>query len=204
MLSETYLLFVISSTLLIIVPGPNVALIVANSLAHGVRGGLATVLGTSSAMLLQLSCVVLGLSSLMVVLADWFEMLRWVGVVYLVYLAATSWRTPEPDLTLGPAQTAPLSRVILTGFAVSLTNPKTLLFMAAFLPQFVPPTGDAGTSLLILAATFLAIATICDSAWAIVSPRARSVLKVKGRTLNRLTGGLLFTTAVGLALSRKP
>src|SRR5437868_6648231 len=91
--------FVAAVTVLMLIPGPNVALIVANSVAHGPRYGLLTVAGTSAAMVLQLALVALGMTPLLGMLGSGFEVLRWIGVAYLLYLGITQWRAPAVDLT---------------------------------------------------------------------------------------------------------
>ena len=89
---DLYLAFLVATTVLILIPGPNVTLLVANSLAHGPRRALITLAGTSTAIALQLLVVALGMSSLILVLAQWFEWLRWAGVAYLIYLGIQQWR----------------------------------------------------------------------------------------------------------------
>src|SRR5580692_2954791 len=89
-----YAAFVAAATILMLIPGPNVALIVANSLAHGARFGLTTVAGTAAAMVVQLALTVLGLSTLLGELGNAFEWLRWIGVGYLVWLGVSAWRAP--------------------------------------------------------------------------------------------------------------
>lgn len=201
---ELYAAFVAASVLLILIPGPNVALIVANSVAHGARSGLLTVAGTSAAMIVQLSLSVLGLSGLLMALADGFMWLRWLGVAYLVYLGIKAWRAPATDLTSVQADTGRPRTMVLRGFFVSLTNPKTLLFYGAFLPQFVAPGGDAVSQLVLLAVTFFLLAVVLDSGWALLANRLRGALGLGGRALNRIAGGVLLTAAAGLALARKP
>jgi threonine/homoserine/homoserine lactone efflux protein len=201
---ELYLAFVAATVVLILIPGPNVALIVANSVAHGTRHGLVTVAGTSAAMVIQLSLTILGLSGFLAILASWFEWLRWLGVAYLVYLGIAALTAPPTDLmTVKPTQSAP-TRMFLRGFLVSLTNPKTLLFYSAFLPQFISSGADTTAQLMILAATFLAIAVVLDSAWALLASRARRFLSLNGRQRNRITGAFFLSAAAGLALARKP
>jgi len=204
---QLYLAFVAAVTVLFLIPGPNLALIVANSVAHGRRYGLITLAGTTSAMVIQLACVVVGLTGFLALMATWFDRLRWLGVVYLVYLGIAAWRAPAPDLraTNGTKPQVKRARdVYLRGFFVSLTNPKTLLFYAAFLPQFIDPAHDRVAQLIVLAATFLVFALVLDGAWALLAPHAVRVLGIGGRSLNRLTGSLLITAAAGLAWARKP
>jgi homoserine/homoserine lactone efflux protein len=204
MSSELYLGFVVAAIALILTPGPNVALIVANSVAHGPRLGLLTVAGASSAMVVQLTLTVLGAAALLAFLADWFAVLRWIGVAYLVWLGVRAWRAAPVELSQMGARPRSPRAIFLRGFAVSLSNPKTLLFFGAFLPQFVTPGADASAQLVTLAATFLALAIALDSLWALFAGRLVRAIGLDGRMRNRMTGGLLIGAGVGLALARKP
>ncbi len=94
-----YLAFVAATVALIALPGPNVALIVANSVAYGRRFGLVTVAGTSAAMVPQLVLTVLGMTGVLTLAGHLFEWVRWIGVAYLVYLGIQAWRAPAVDLT---------------------------------------------------------------------------------------------------------
>src|SRR5262249_10347791 len=135
--SELYFGFIVASTILIVIPGPNVSLIVANSIAHGTRYGLLTVARTSSAIVVQLALTALGLSATLGTLADWLEWIRWSGVGYLLYLGIRQCTAAPVDLTRTAPQPRSFRAIALRGFLVSLTNPKTLLFYGAFFPQFV-------------------------------------------------------------------
>jgi homoserine/homoserine lactone efflux protein len=136
---ELYIGFVITSSVLILIPGPNVSLIVANSIAYGTRYGLLTVAGPSSAIALQLALTALGLTATLGVLAGWFEWIRWIGVGYLLYLGVRQWTAAPVDLTRMKPQPRSFQAIALRGFAISFTNPKTLLFYGAFFPQFFAP-----------------------------------------------------------------
>ncbi len=129
--------FVGATAILMVIPGPNVALIVANSLAFGARAGFMTVAGTSAAMVVQLAVAALGVTALLGALAQAFEILRWLGVAYLVRLGIRAWRALADDL--GKTRAVSPGKIFGRGFLVSLTNPKTLAFYAAFLPQFLDP-----------------------------------------------------------------
>jgi threonine/homoserine/homoserine lactone efflux protein len=201
---ELYIAFILATTLLMLIPGPNVALIVANSVAHGSRYGLLTVAGTSSAMVIQLFLTGLGMSEMLGNLAHLFEWLRWVGVAYLIYLGAKQWLAPPVDLTKTQPQGKSVRTIYWRGFLVSLTNPKTLLFFGAFFPQFLVPNGTTMTGqILLLSATFLLLAIILDGAWAILAGQVRALLATRGRLRNRLSGGMLIGAALGLAVARK-
>jgi threonine/homoserine/homoserine lactone efflux protein len=197
-----YLAFVAATTVLMLIPGPNVALIVANSVARGTRVGLVTVLGTSSAMVLQLLLTLLGMSAVLGVLSGWFSWLRWAGVAYLVYLGVKQWRAGAVDLLGVEAEQRSERAVFARGFLVSLTNPKTLLFYGAFFPQFVSARYDAASQLAVLGLTFLVLAVLVDSAWALVAGRARPLFVKRGSVRNKVTGSLLIGAAAGLAVAR--
>jgi threonine/homoserine/homoserine lactone efflux protein len=201
---DLYLAYILACIVLIVIPGPNVALIVANSVAHGARFGLLTVAGTSSAVVVQLSLTVLGATAVLNFLAASFDWLRWLGVVYLVWLGVAAWRAPAVDLARVGPQARSARLIFARGFLVGLTNPKTLLFYGAFLPQFITPGPTAPDQLLLLAVTFLVVAVVLDSAWALLAGRLRGLLLAHVRLRNRLTGGLLVGAGLGLALARRP
>lgn len=197
-----YLAFIGAVALLILMPGPNVALIVSNAVAYGTRYGLLTVAGASSAMVLQLAVVALGMTAALGVLGHWFEILRWLGVAYLAWLGIQAWRAPPVDLSRLGAQPKSARAIVLRGFLVSLSNPKTLVFYGAFFPQFVSPAAPAGPQVALLCLTFIVIAVALDSLWALTAGRARRLLATHGRLRNRITGGLLLGAGLGLALVR--
>lgn len=200
-----YLSFVMASLALLLLPGPNVAVIVASSMERGRAAGLWTVAGTSAAMVIQLTLVVLGMAALTVWLAEKFEWIRWAGVVYLVLLGVAAWRAGG-GLDGGAAASAGVGSRghWLRGFLVSLTNPKTLLFYGAFMPQFVTGSGSAAAELTLLAGTFVVMAVVVDSLWALLAARVRGILGVSARIRNRLTAVLLVGAAAGLAAVRRP
>jgi len=200
---DLFLPFVAASVALMVIPGPNVALICANSLAHGRRYGLVTVAGTSSAMVLQLVLVGAGLASALGALGRWFEVIRWAGVAYLVVLAMVALRQPVMDLTKTRPQARSARRIWLRGFLVSLANPKTLLFYVAFFPQFIDPARPALSQTAALAAAFLIVAVALDSGWALLADRLRGVLAARGRLRNRLTCGAYLAAGLGLAAVRR-
>ena len=199
---QLYLAFVSATIVLALIPGPNVALIVANSIAYGARFGLLTVAGTSTAIVVQLALTGLGMSAVLGTLDAWFEWVRWVGAVYLLYLGVTQWRAVAIDLTTTAPQAKSARAIYGRGLLVALMNPKTLLFYGAFFPQFVTPNDALASQLILLSATCLLIAIVIDSGWALLAARARSLVAARGRLRNRLSGGLLIGAGVGLALAR--
>jgi threonine/homoserine/homoserine lactone efflux protein len=202
--SHLYLAFVLATTVLILIPGPNVSLIVANAVAYGTAYGLLTVAGTSAAVLVQLGLTALGMTAVLGAMAAWFEWLRWLGVAYLLYLGLRQWRAAPVDLTRTRPQPRSARAIVLRGFAVSLTNPKTLLFYGAFFPQFISIDRPLAPQVALLCITFLVLAAGLDAGWALLAGRARGLLASRGRLRNRLSGGLLMGAGLGLALARKP
>ena len=197
-----YFAFLLTSIALIAFPGPNVALIVSTSIAHGRRAGLVTVAGTSSAMALQLAVTAAGTSALLAAAAPWFSWLRWAGVAYLMYIGVRAWRAPVSNARQNEAVVPASRAVFIRGVVVSLTNPKTLLFFGAFLPQFVSTEKAALPQLFALATTFLVLAVVLDTAWALLAHRARAMLSRRKDLRNRIEGGLLIGAGVGLGVAR--
>lgn len=199
---ELYIPFLVAAVILIVIPGPNVGLIIANSLRHGVHAGLITVVAVSVATMIQLGVAVLGMTSLLAWAAQAFEWIRWGGAAYLIYLGIRQWRAPADASDTVPARASTWDCCV-NGFVVSMTNPKTMLFYAAFLPQFVDPAGDVTLQMSQLALTFVVLAVVLDGAWALFASRFRGVLGRRPRFVNRLSGGILVGAGVGLALVRK-
>jgi len=198
-----YLGFVAATIVLALIPGPNMSLIVANSIAYGTRFGILTLAGTAAAMVPQLALTAFGLTELMTTMATWFAWLRWLGVAYLLFLGIRQWCAAEVDLTIVPAQPRSPRTIVLRGFLVSLTNPKTLLFFGAFFPQFIAPDRPVWPQLALSCSSFLLIVVTLDSGWAVAAGRARRLLAVRGRLRNRLSGGMLIGAGVGLALAHR-
>jgi homoserine/homoserine lactone efflux protein len=197
-----FLTFAATVTILMLIPGPNVALIVANSVADGPRYGLLTVAGTSSAMVLQLCLTALGMTEMLGTFGIWFEWLRWIGVGYLIYLGVAQWRAPPVDLTRTQPEPKSPRTIYMRALLVSLTNPKTLLFYGAFFPQFLTTGKYVGSQIAVLSFTFLTLAILIDGAWALIAGRARGLLASRGRLRNRVSGGLFVGAGTALAFAR--
>ncbi len=187
-----------ATAVLVMIPGPNVALIVANSLRYGFRMGVATVVGTTAGVALQLALVVFGLAALISFAAEALTWIKWAGVAYLVWLGLRTWREPADDLS--DIEAAP--SMFWRGCLIALLNPKTLLFNAAFLPQFV---GQEATiaQLGLVATLFLTVLFVGDVCWAAFADSARGLLSRCAGVRNRLTGAFLFAAGAGLALAKR-
>ncbi len=200
-MTDNVLALIAATAILIAIPGPNVALVVANSLRFGYRHGLITVLGTTLGVALQLAFVIGGFAVLLDLAATALTWIRWLGVAYLVLLGIKTWREPASDL--GEVEAGAANLTILRGLGLAVVNPKTLLFNAAFLPQFVGESLHVTTQLLFLSAIFLFTLGIGDCLWVAFAGSARKWFVRVGKLRNRIAGGFLVTAGVGLALARK-
>lgn len=202
---ELYSAFVLATAVLIILPGPIVSLVIANSLTHGTRTGLLTVGGAQAAVVIQLIVVALGLTSIMAVMAEWFDWLRWVGAAYLIWLGIQKWRAKPLLPEERPSGNARGSAVFWQGFLVAMTNPKLLLFLAAFFPQFMDPAAPIGPQLALLCPTFLVVAALFDGSYALVAGRARGWMRNRRHIQigERVVGSFLIGAGAWLALARR-
>ncbi|MDH4106838.1 MAG: LysE family translocator [Gammaproteobacteria bacterium] len=197
---ENVLALAIATGLLVMIPGPNVALIVATCLGRGLRQGLLTVVGTTLGVAVQLTLVVAGLATLVESAAVTLYWLKWLGAAYLVWLGIRSWRRATLAAVEPPA---PARRAFWRGLLLAILNPKTLLFNAAFLPQFVGSAANAAGELTVLAAVYLFVIGAGDSLWALCAGSARRWLERSALLRERVTGSLLITAGLGLALAAR-
>jgi threonine/homoserine/homoserine lactone efflux protein len=202
--ATTLLAYVAACFLFSIVPGPSVTIVVANSLARGTKAGLLTILGTEIAMVTMVTIVALGLEAVMAAVSQAFTVIKLAGAAYLIWIG---WKmfTSSGHIDLSQrAQKLPLGRYVLQGAVVNLSNPKTLLFLGAFLPQFVDMTKPAFGQIMVLGLIVIAVATTTDSVYAILAGRMGSVLTTaRVRAMNRVSGVILMCGAVWLALLKR-
>ena len=199
---QLYLVFVLATALLIATPGPNVALIVGTSLTHGARTGLIAMAGVNTGVMIQLAVVAAGLAWLVEIFSRNFDLIRFIGAGYLLFLGIqTFWKARKP------ATPAPLSseRAFSRGFAVAFANPKTLIFQAAFLPQFLTEGEGRQAQLWLLAATFWIITVLGDAIWVLCASRLRAAVSGRAQLIaDRVSGCILIAGAgVLLAASRR-
>lgn len=199
---ELYLAYVLACFVVVIVPGPTVSLIVANSITHGTRAGLLNVAGTQLGLATMMLIVLVGMTSIIETMGHWFDWVRFIGAAYLVWLG---WKLIRNPGALGDARQTPKPRggFFLQGFLVLMSNPKALLMFGAFIPQFVDPKGNYGWQVVLLGLTAMAVATTFDSLYAILTGRARELLTPERiKLVSRLSGGFLIGGGIWLALAR--
>ena len=194
--------FLLITFVLVIVPGPIVTLVIATAATRGTRAALITVIGTTLGTAVMLLCFALGLNWVLKTSAEVFEVLRWIGAAYLIWLGIQSWRTAGRAAEAAP----PRHRVhISRGFLVAITNPKTIAFFTAFLPQFVDPALPVGWQLFVMCTVSLALAALTDAAWAVAAGLGRAwFMKPRyNALLGRLSGVALIGGGLWLSMARR-
>lgn len=198
--ATTLVSFSLAALVVLVVPGPSVAYVVACSLRHGRAAGFASVLGLELGALIHVAAAAAGLGAVLASSPDLFRLIRYAGAAYLLVIGVRELRPLKDDGPKHRASPRNHLRMIRDGILVDLLNPKTVLFFLAFLPQFVRPAEGAG-QILVLGACFVLLAAACDATYAVAagslaprlhgSPRAR-------RRIKQTTGGVYLTLA-GLA-----
>lgn len=190
--------------LLAIVPGPTVTVILANALRSGTLAGLAIIAGTQIGLVTMILVVGLGLQAVMGFMAFAFDWIKFAGAAYLVWLGFNMLRSKGE---LGTAAVGPeksYRRLMLDGFLVIWSNPKALIFLGAFLPQFVAREGAAFPQVVVLGLFFMLIAGATDSLYAVLGGRMRFLLSAaRVKLLSRVSGAILMVGGVWLALVKK-
>jgi len=201
-----YLAYCLAVAILVLLPGPIVTLVIANSLSQGSRSGLATVAGASLGNAILLGATAVGLVAFLALLSEIFQIVRWAGAIYLIWLGIRAWRTHGGQGTLvAPAAKRSLRGLFLQGFLVAITNPKAIVFYIAFLPQFVDSRLPASRQLTVMIGTMIIMALLSDSAYALLAGRARGWFTApeRRRLQSRISGALLIGVGCGLLLARR-
>lgn len=199
---EFYLAYVLACVVVVIVPGPTVTVIVANSLTHGTRAGLINIAGTQLGLAVMMGIVLVGLATLVETMGVWFDAVRLAGAAYLMWLGWKLLRSPE-SFADPKKVSVPRGGFFLQGFLVLMSNPKALLLFGAFIPQFVDPRADYVGQVVLLGVTAMVTAGIFDCAYAVVAGRARALLSPQRvRLVSRVSGGFLIGGGLWLALAR--
>ncbi len=200
-----YLAFVAATAIMIVLPGPSVLLTVAHSISFGWQRALATVAGETAGIAVQLMVATIGLTTLLTVVAQAFEWLRWGGAAYLVYLGIKQWRSADGAMEFVDISTVSKTNLFVQGLVVTIPNPKSLIFIAAFLPQFIDAARPIALQFTIIVPTFLAITFIMTSIWALAAGKASGFLRGRRafQSVMRTAGGLMILAGAGLVIARR-
>ena len=200
---EAWIAFCAAATALAIVPGPTVTVIVANSLRFGPRAGLLNVAGTQVGVAIWLTIAALGLGAAINVMGVWFDLLRYVGAAYLVWLGYKLLRA-KGGLAMAAERARPRGSFFLQGFIVIMSNPKMLVLFGALIPPFIRPEGDYTRQLLTLGLTFAGIALVGDSFYAVAAGKVGRWLSLSRVRAIEIVSGLCLTLGgIWLALKSR-
>jgi len=201
---STYLIYLAAVTILVITPGPTMLMCASNALNHGPVRAMASAAGALTASLAVMALSALGLGALLAASAEAFTALKVAGAAYLIWLGMRMVRGSAPPLADAPA--ARNGSLFLQGLFVGASNPKALLFFAAFFPQFINPTRPVLPQFVLLSLTFVtldgAMLATCAAGIGRVAPWLREARVV--RWINRVCGGLFTVLGCLLLLSRRP
>ena len=192
--------FLLITVVLFLTPGPIVTLIIATGARQGTRAALLTVAGASIGNAVLTGLIAVGLGWILQLSSNLFDALRWAGAAYLVWLGIQAWRhAGEKSAALAPAAHVHARR----GFLVAITNPKTIAFYTAFLPQFLDPALPVGWQLFVMCACSVTLGGVLDSGWAVAAGYGRAFFMspANNRLLGRLSGLVLIGGGVWLSLT---
>jgi threonine/homoserine/homoserine lactone efflux protein len=198
--SKLYL-FMGAALALLLIPGPAVLYITARSASQGRMAGLVSVLAIETANFLQAAAAALGLSAILLSSALAFNVVKYLGAAYLIYLGIRKLLSSETGSENETIKQEKLSRIYWQGFAVNILNPKTALFFFAFLPQFVDPSkGNVTAQTMLLGAVFVGMAIVTDSMYALLTSSIAGRLSGNRRFLKggRYFAGLIY---IGLGVT---
>ncbi|MCL5115914.1 MAG: LysE family translocator [Firmicutes bacterium] len=194
--------FVVIAVAVIVIPGPSVLFVVSRALSNGRRVAWLSVLGNTAGEYIQVVVVAFGLGALAEQSLGLFTVLKLAGGLYLVYLGVKTFRERGQFVAQASGEQKRFRHPFIEGAIVGVTNPKTVVFLASILPQFVTlSAGHVAAQILFLGLIFSAIAVVSDSAWALLAGVARNWFARSPRRLAMMGGaGGLAITAIGLGL----
>lgn len=192
---ENLLAFMLTSLVIIVIPGPSVLFVIGRAIALGRRAGVLSVVGNALGTIPAIIAVAFGVGAIVASSVVAFTVIKIAGALYLVYLGIQAIRHRHAHIPGIQQRPTRARRLLAEGFIVGLTNPKTIAFFVAVLPQFVDPTaGPVWLQLLLLGLVFEAIALASDSIWALAAGTARAWFARSPRRISTLsaTGGVMM------------
>ena len=202
---EHWLAFAAASAVLCAIPGPTIILVISYALGHGRRAAMPLVAGVALGDFTSMTASMLGLGAILAASAELFMALKWIGAAYLVYLGVRLFRAPVNDGSIADAPSVPPMKMFLHAWAVTALNPKSIVFFVAFLPQFLDLSKPLIGQMIVFELTFLAVAMINASLYALAASGARSTIRKPGvqRAVNRIGGSLIVGLGISTAAYRR-
>jgi homoserine/homoserine lactone efflux protein len=196
---HVWLIYLLAAIGLSLSPGPNGLLALTHGALHGRQRALFTVLGGCMGFVTVIALSMFGIGALLKTSLVWLTVLKWLGGAYLVWLGIQVWRSPPISLEPhGSAEPRARRSLFQQGALSAMTNPKAILFFAAFLPQFIDPARSLLVQFVVMAGTFAAIEFVTEMAIASVAHRISPWLRRVGRRFNQACGGVFV--AIGLLM----
>ena len=196
---NTWLIYLLAAIGLSLSPGPNGLLALTHGALHGRRKALYTIFGGASGFIAVIALSMFGIGALLKASLVWLTVMKWAGGAYLVWLGIQVWRSPPIGVDIhGSAQPRAGWSLFRQGALSALTNPKGLLFFAAFLPQFIDPARSLWVQFAVMAGTFAVIEIVTEVFIASTAHRISPWLRRVGRRFNHTCGGAFI--AIGAAL----
>ena len=199
--TDTWLIYLLAAIGLSLSPGPNGLLALTHGALHGRRKALYTVTGGCVGFVTIIALSMFGIGALLQASLVWLTILKWVGGAYLVWLGIQVWRSPPVGVELGgPANERSGASMFSQGALSALTNPKVLLFFAAFLPHFIDPDRSLVTQFVVMASTFALFEFAIELVIVAMAQRINTWLARTGKRFNQVCGGLFVTIGAALPL----
>ena len=206
---DQYLVFALVSLVVMVSPGPAVVLAITNGMLHGSRGACVAVFGNMTGFAILSSVSVAGLGALIAANGWLFELLKWIGGLYLIYLGVMMWRSQKQRVGVNEQIDSVRSlhgfQLYQRGLVVTLSNPKAFVYVTALLPQFIDTGKPVLPQFLILILTMMTLQMIVLNGYAFLSGRVRNWLNAPGRMslFNKTIGTTFFGFGVSLLLSNQ-
>ncbi|MCT2085436.1 LysE family translocator [Microbacterium enclense] len=200
---ENLVAFTLASVVIIVIPGPSVLFVIGRSIALGRRAGVLSVVGNSLGTIPAVVAVAFGVGAIVASSVAAFTVIKIAGAVYLVWLGVQAIRHRRDGAEIAAVGGRSAWTLLRQGMVVGLTNPKTIAFFVAVLPQFVSPAaGPVWAQLIVLGLLFQVLALLCDSAWALAAGTARAWFARSPKRISGLAGaGGVMMIGLGGALA---
>ena len=203
---ELWLAYVATVSIIVITPGPSVLLAASHGMSHGLNKTFGTITGDLSANIIQMILAALGLGAILLASESLFYGMKWVGVGYLVYMGIKQWRSSSQNLfKTENGKNVSVKKLFLTGFSVSASNPKAILFFAALFPMFIDPSLAKLPQIIILGMTFIILDGSSLIVYAKFAEKIKTWLESRGKEnmQNKIIGSLLLLAAGALSLVKR-
>lgn len=202
---ETWLTFFVAAWLISLSPGPGALSCMAAGMRHGFRRAVWNILGLELGVIMLVGIVAAGLGAVLIASQLTFELIKWAGVAYLIWLGVCQWRAEPAPMVAASEADETRSGLVIRAFLINASNPKGIVFMLAVLPQFIDPAKPLGPQYLVCLATLLLIDIVVMCAYTLLAASVLRALRSPAhlRGINRFFGGLFVGAGVLLASFRR-